>query len=115
MQSLEQNRQSFRVIPAQAGIQSFLFSSTSAHHKHLTLFLIITYEKPTPQFSTIQAIWRTIRRYFESYSRQFESNSRAIRDNWRYSASHPSCPVRDGQAISNSYEAWKKSQIENSK
>jgi len=33
---------------------------TFYYFKYLTLCQIITYEKQTPQFSSIQAIWRTI-------------------------------------------------------
>jgi len=79
--------------------------------KHLTHCQITTYEKQAPKFSTIQAIWLTIQRYFESNSRVIRDNSRAIReqfnhhsrfirhscggfirrrrDNWRYGVSHP--------------------------
>jgi len=52
--------------------------------KHLTLCQIITYEKQTPKFSTIQAIWRTIGAISRAFRVLFESDSRAIRDNWRY-------------------------------
>jgi hypothetical protein len=57
------------------------FDSNQLWHKSLK-------QNQPRKISTIQAIWRTIRRYFESDSRQFESNSRAIRDNWRYGLRH---------------------------
>jgi len=48
--------------------------------KCLTLFQIMAYEKQTPKFSIIQAIWRTIQRYFESISRVIRYNSSIIQD-----------------------------------
>jgi len=61
-----------------------LFSLTTARRKHLTLCQITTYEKTTPQFGTIQAIWLTIQLHFERYSSTIRDNSSIIRDNWRY-------------------------------
>jgi hypothetical protein len=48
----------------------------SACLKQLTLCPTIAYEKQTPKFSTIQAIWRTI----GAISRVIRDNSRAIRE-----------------------------------
>jgi len=67
------------------------FSSKTSRRRHLTLCQTITYEKQASKFGTIQAIWRTIQRYFESISITIRDNSRAIRDN--------SITIRDLSAI----------------
>jgi len=72
-----------------------LFSSTTARRKHLTLCQIITYEKQTPKFSTIQAIWRTIGAISRAFRVLSESDSRVIREQFEtIGAMAPAIPDR---------------------